>query len=501
RGRTRRVLPLLEELDHALTAGQLRLGRAVEIGAELREGCELPILGQVESELARHLAHGLDLRRSTHARDREADVHGRPDATIEQVGLQVDLPIGDGNDVGRDVRRDVTELRLDDRQRGERATAQIVVELGRALQQARVEIEDVARVRLASGRAAQEQRELAVGGGVLAEVVVDAERVALTVAEVLAHRDAGVRRDVLQRRRLRRRGDDDRRESHRAGVLEALHDLRHGGALLADGHVEAEDVLPLLIDDRVHADGGLAGSTVADDQLALTAPDRNHRVDRREAGLQGLLHRAPIHDARGVSLDRPEFRGRDRPLAVDRKTERVDDAPDPRLAHRNLGDPVGALDRVAFLDRAVLAEQHGADLVLLEVEHHADDIARELQQLAGHRLLEAVHARDAVADLDHAADLLQVDLRLEARELALDDLADLSGLDHAGSPLPFPQAFPHPRELAIETAVHDHAADLGHEAAEQMLVLDLFDHDVQWLGAAGVARQRATEALAQRGAI
>src|SRR4029453_11373972 len=85
--RQRLVLTLLEELDHALAAGQLRLGRAVEIGAELREGCELPILGQVESELARHLAHGLDLRRSTHARDREADVHGRPDATIEQFGL------------------------------------------------------------------------------------------------------------------------------------------------------------------------------------------------------------------------------------------------------------------------------------------------------------------------------------------------------------------------------------------------------------------------------
>src|SRR3546814_8594932 len=34
--------------------------------------------------------------------------------------------------------------------------------------------------------------------------------------------------------------------------------------------------------------------------------------------------------------------------------------------------------------------------------------------------------------LDDAADLLQVDLRLEARQLALDDFADLSGLDHLG---------------------------------------------------------------------
>ena len=66
-----------------------------------------------------------------------------------------------------------------------------------------------------------------------------------------------------------------------------------------------------------------------------------------------------------------------------------------------------------------------------------DDVARKREQLAGHRLLEPVHARDAVADLDDAADLLQVDLRLVARQLALDDFADLSGLDHPAL-LPYP---------------------------------------------------------------
>src|ERR1044071_8705163 len=43
-----------------------------------------------------------------------------------------------------------------------------------------------------------------------------------------------------------------------------------------------------------------------------------------------------------------------------------------------------ALARIAFLDRPVRAEEHGADLILLEVEDHADDVAGELQQLAGH---------------------------------------------------------------------------------------------------------------------
>ena len=35
-----------------------------------------------------------------------------------------------------------------------------------------------------------------------------------------------------------------------------------------------------LADHRVHADGRLARRTVTDDQFALAAADRNHRVDR-----------------------------------------------------------------------------------------------------------------------------------------------------------------------------------------------------------------------------
>src|SRR5207245_1261588 len=94
---------------------------------------------------------------------------------------------------------------------------------------------------------------------------------------------------------------------------------------------------------------GLAGAPVADDQLALTAPDRDHGVDRLEACLQGLLHRAAIDDPRRVALDRSELRGGDRPLAVHGLTERVHDATDQRFADRPLRDAVGALDVLAGL--------------------------------------------------------------------------------------------------------------------------------------------------------
>jgi hypothetical protein len=64
-----------------------------------------------------------------------------------------------------------------------------------------VEVEDVAGVCLAAGRPAEQQRHLAVGPGVLAEVVVDAQRVLdealagdldAVLHDLLAHRHAGV---------------------------------------------------------------------------------------------------------------------------------------------------------------------------------------------------------------------------------------------------------------------------------------------------------------------
>ena len=103
-----------------------------------------------------------------------------------------------------------------------------------------------------------------------------------------------------------------------------MHDLRDRGLLLADGVVDADDAEALLIDDRVHRDGGLARLAVADDELALAAADRHHAVDGLEPRLQRLLDRRPIDDAGRDALDRHELLRRDRTLAVDGLAERVD---------------------------------------------------------------------------------------------------------------------------------------------------------------------------------
>ncbi len=104
--------------------------------------------------------------------------------------------------------------------------------------------------------------------------------------------------------------------------------------------------------------------------------------------------------------------------------KRVDDAADERFADGNVHDAAGALDLVAFADLGVIAEQNDADLVLFEVHGEAGDAVRELDELAGHALVEAVDARDAVAERDDGADLVDLDALLVVFNLAAQQLGN-----------------------------------------------------------------------------
>ena len=292
--------------------------------------------------------------------------------------------------------------------------------------------------------AAQQQRHLAIGDRLLRQVVVENDRVAAVVAEELAHGAAGIGGEELERGRLgggRRHHD---RVIEGAVLLERLHQLGDTRALLADGDVDAIELLLLvarlvdvaLVDDGVDGDRGLAGLAIADDELALAAPDGNETVDRLQAGLHRLVHRAARDDAGGLDLDPRHLGAGDRALAVDRVAERVHHAAQKRLADRHLHDGPRALDGVAFLDGAVVAEDHHAHVVGLEVERHALDAARELDHLAGLDLVEAPDPRDAVADRDDLADLGHVRLRIEIGDLLAQNGGDFRGPDFH-QPIPF----------------------------------------------------------------
>ena len=229
------------------------------------------------------------------------------------------------------------------------------------------------------------------------------------------------------------------RVGHRAGLLEHRDDAGDRGLLLADRDVDRVErpvarvagglggaVEPRLADDRVDADRRLAGRSIADDQLALAAADRDHRVDRHDAGLDRLPDRTAADDPGRQLLDRIRHRARDRALAVERLAERVDDASEQALADRHLQQPPGRADFVAFLQLRVVAEDDDADLGLVEVQRQAGDAAAEVEHLVEHRVGETLDPGDAVADLADDADSLPGRRRFGARDLGFDFLHQFS---------------------------------------------------------------------------
>jgi hypothetical protein len=142
-----------------------------------------------------------------------------------------------------------------------------------------------------------------------------------------------------------------------------------------------------------------------------------------------LVDRLARNDAGRLHVDAGALLGDDGTFAVDGIAERVDDAAQQALSDGDVDDGAGALDRLAFLDLAVGAEDDDADIVAFEVQRHAARAVLEFDHLAGLHLVEAVGAGDAVADAQHRADF--GDFRLGAKGANCVEFGAKRAVDHA----------------------------------------------------------------------
>jgi hypothetical protein len=68
------------------------------------------VLSEVELQRTSDGLHNLGLGSGTDTRHGKTDVDSRSDTLEEELGLQEDLTVGDGNDVGRNVGGHITTL-------------------------------------------------------------------------------------------------------------------------------------------------------------------------------------------------------------------------------------------------------------------------------------------------------------------------------------------------------------------------------------------------------
>ena len=298
-----------------------------------------------------------------------------------------------------------------------------------------MEIEDVTRVRLAPRRPSQNQRQLAVRLRLLGEIVVHDQRVLALPHEVLGQRGRGVRSDVLHRRGVGRVGGHDDRVLHRAVLAERLDDAADLTGALPDRAVDADDVGVFLVDDRVDGDGRLARATIADDQLALTTPDRNHRVDGLDPRLHRLADRLTLHDTGSHDVDLPRTLDPvDRSVAVLRGPERIHDPAQVAGADRDVEHAARAADLVTLVQAGPVTHDDRTDVVLFEVQRERGHGVtrgggRDLEHLRRHRLRQAIDAGDSVSYLENFTDLLRLELVFVPLDLVEQDVLDLAGAE------------------------------------------------------------------------
>src|SRR5205085_11622771 len=113
--------------------------------------------------------------------------------------------------------------------------------------------------------------------------------------------------------------------------------------------------------------------------------------------------------------------GVDRALAVDRQAERIDHAAEQLRPDRYRENLAGAFHRVALGDVRVLAQNHRADAVTLEIERETEGVLRKLEHLALHDIGEAMDAADAVGHRYHGSLRAHLHAGVEVLDAALDE--------------------------------------------------------------------------------
>mmetsp|Transcript_51522 Transcript_51522/g.154011 ORF Transcript_51522/g.154011 Transcript_51522/m.154011 type:complete len:576 (-) Transcript_51522:12-1739(-) len=325
---------------------------------------------------ARHIVVALaDNGGVEHAGGGVQGIHGRVDAQLGDLPRQHRRRVqvregGGGGGIGQVVRRHVDGLDRGDRAllRGRDALLQ-----GRQVRRERGLVADGA------GDAAQQGGHLGAGLGEAEDVVHEEQHVlALLVAEVLRHREAGQGHAGARARRLVHLAVDQGGLGARGLVLlddAAGHHLVVQVVALARAlaHAGKDAVAAVLqgdVVDELHDHDRLAHARAAEEADLAALGVRRQEVHHLDAREQLLRRRVHLREGRRGAVDGVELLRLDRPELVDRLADDVDDAAERLLAHGDLDRGTRVLHLLPTSEAVCAIHCDGADHVFSQVLRH-----------------------------------------------------------------------------------------------------------------------------------
>src|SRR5699024_5676016 len=140
---------------------------------------------------------------------------------------------------------------------------------------------------------------------------------------------------------------------------------------LTNGNVNTNHILILLVEDGIYSNGRLSCLPVTDNQLTLTAADRNECIDRLDSGLQRLINRFTVHNTWCWGFNRPCFRCFNRPLSIYWLTEWIDNTSQEFLTDGDFHNSSRTAYFIAFFNISKRTEDNNTDVGLFKVLRHS----------------------------------------------------------------------------------------------------------------------------------
>ena len=201
------------------------------------------------------------------------------------------------------------------------------------------------------------------------------------------------------------RGYNHDRIIHRAVAFEQGDCAGDSSFLLADGYVNTNQVFALLIDNCIDRNRGFSCLAVANDQLALTASDRDHCVNGLNPCLNRCINILPSNHTRSNSLDRAVTTKLDRAFTIDWFAKRIHHTPNKSITNWHGCDSSSAAHDHTFANSGIFTHDNNANAGFLQVEGNANNAVRKLYQFLRLNTGQALHPRDSITRFDHSANI------------------------------------------------------------------------------------------------